>query len=326
MTAPLLVGVIGANRHAAAIADQGTPLGGARVSVTAASPDGRDRTAAAAVARRLGAAFAPRWQVVAQDPAVSVVLVASDDPRRDAACEAALLAGKIVLCPAPAASSAAALDRLTAAQERGRGLLLAPGEIRHTGAGARAVRLAADGELGELHSVYAALRLPASDATAGRTSILTHEGWDVFDVVCAAVPRPLRRVYATTLHAFGHAAVDTAVIIARFDDTIATMELSRCLPGSLPTTAQGEVEVEIIGSRDAVRIEPYRTAVRQYGERDAALLPWNDAPVLSMLDRALLIASGGTERSDDLAQARRILALADAAEASAARGEAVEVP
>ena len=116
MTPPLLVGVIGANRQAGAIADQGTPLGGARVSVAAASPDGRDRTAAAAVARRLGAVFAPRWQTVAQDPAVAVVLIASDDPGRDTACEAALLGGKIVLCPAPAASSISALDRLAAAQ------------------------------------------------------------------------------------------------------------------------------------------------------------------------------------------------------------------
>jgi len=321
----LLVGLVGANRHAAAVADQGVPLGGARVLAIAASPDGRDRMAAAALGRRLGAAFAPRWQAVAQDPAVAVVLIATDDPQREAACEAALSAGKVVVCPAPAAESAAAVDRLSAAQERGRGTLLATGEIRQTVAGGHAVRLASAGELGEIHSVYAAVRLPASDRAAGRTSVLDTAGWDAFDAVCAAVPHPLRRVRATTACAFGHAADDTAVVIARFGDAIATIELSRCLPGSLPTVAQGEVEIEIIGSRDAIRVEPYRTAVRQYGERKSARLAWADEPAVGMLDVALLIAAGKVEPPDDLANARRMVALSDAVRASAERQDAVEV-
>jgi predicted dehydrogenase len=325
MTPPLLVGMVGANRHAAAVADQGAPLGGARVSAVAASPDGEDRKAAAVLGRRLRAAVAPSWEAVAQDPDVAVVLVAADGPQRESVCQAALSAGKVVVCPAPAAESLAALDRLAEAQARGGGTLLAPGEIRQTVAGAHAVRLAANGDLGEIHSVYAAVRFPASDRAAGRASVLETAAWDAFDAVCAAVPHPQRRVHATTARAFGHPADDAAVVIARFGDAIATIEVARCLPGSLATTVHGEVEIDIIGSREAIRVEPYRTAVHEYRGRAAARLAWADEPVLGMLDRALLIALGTIERPDDFAHARRVIALADAVRESAARQDTVAV-
>ncbi len=47
--------------------------------------------------------------------------------------------------------------------------------------------------------------------------------------------------------------------------------------------------------------------------------------MLAMLDRALLIASGGAARSDDVAHARRVLELADGVRMSAARQEPIEI-
>jgi len=325
MTSPISVGVIGANRYAASLAEHAAPLSHARVVAVAPSPSGRDRTAAAALARALGAAFARDCDAVARDPALAVVLVASDDPGRAAGAEAALASGKIVVCPAPAATTTEALDRLSAASARGRGVLLAAGEIRHTPAGAHAVRMAAGGELGVLHSAYAAARLPIPGGGSDGVSVLDRPGWDVLDALCAALPHPLRRVQATLTSLFG-AREDTAVVVARLEhDVIVTIELSRCLPASIPTVPQGEVEIEIIGTGQALRIEPYRTAVRFFGEREAASLPWVDEPVLSMLHEAVRVAAGETPRPNHLEHARRVLAFMQAVRASAARGDTVDV-
>ncbi|HYM70451.1 MAG TPA: Gfo/Idh/MocA family oxidoreductase [bacterium] len=325
MTSPIGVGIIGANRYAAALEDYAAPLAGAAVSAIAPSPNGRDRTAAAALARRLPAAFARDWGSVARDPALGVVLVASDDPGRGAAVEAALGAGKIVVCPAPAATTTEALDRLSAVQTRGHGVLLASGEIRHTPAGARAVALAAAGGLGTLHSIYAAVRLRVPTRASGADSVLDRVGWDLLDTLCAAVPHAPRRVHATVAGLFG-GTEDTAAIVARLgDETIATIDLSRCLPASIPTVPQGEVEIEMIGSRDALRLEPYRTAVRFHGERGAARLPWIDEPVLSMLHEGVRIAAGEAARPNHFEHFRRVVGFMDAVKASAARGDTVTV-
>ncbi|HLJ58810.1 MAG TPA: Gfo/Idh/MocA family oxidoreductase [bacterium] len=325
MTSPIGMGIIGANRYAAALADYAAPPAGAEVSAIAPSPNGRDRTAAAALARSLRAGFERDWGSVARHPAVGVVLVASDDPGRSAAVEAALGADKIVVCPAPAATTTEALDRLSAAQTRGHGVLLAPGEIRYTPAGARAVALAVAGGLGRLHSIYAAVRLRVPDRGSGDDSILDRLGWDLFDTLCTAVPHALRRVHATVAGLFG-GTEDTAAIVARLgDDTIATIDLSRCLPASIPTVPQGEVEIELIGSRDALRLEPYRTAVRFHGERDAARLPWMDEPVVSMLHEGVRIAAGEAPRPNHFEHFRRVVGLMDAVKASATRGDTITV-
>jgi len=325
MTSPIAVGVIGANRFAASLAEHAAPLSRARVATVAPSPNGRDRTAAAALARTLGAAFARDYNAVARDPALAVVLVASDDPGRAAATEVALASGKIVVCPAPAATTTEALDRLSAAGARGGGVLLTAGEIRHTPAGEQAVRLAAAGELGALHSAYAAARLPIPRGGSDGTSVLDRPGWDLLDALCAALPYPVRRVQATLTDLFG-AREDTAVIVARLEhDVIVTIELARCLPASIPTVPQGEVEIEIIGTGQALRIEPYRTAVRFFGERDAASLPWVDEPILSMLHEAVRVATGESPRPNHLEHARRVLAFMNAVRASAARGETIDV-
>jgi predicted dehydrogenase len=312
MNFPVPIGIIGADRYAQAIVDHGAPLPGARVARWAASPCGRDHDAATALAKRIDAPFSPDWDAVARDPSLPGVLVLSRDPGKVAAVEVALSAGKVVLCPVPAVTRGEDLDRLAAAEKRGGGALLSAGALRHTPAGQSALRMAAGGELGTLHSAYAAARFPSDDHARGRPPILDEAGWEIFDFLLAVVPAPVQRVQAQTAALFGLEAEDTAVLIVRFEnDVIATIECSRCLPPSIPTTVMGDVEVELIGSQQAIRLDPWATSLGLFGA-GAARCPWVDDPVISMVRGVVNAVAGEAERVDATVHLRRAVALMDA--------------
>lgn len=315
MMLPVPVGVIGAGRHASALAGYEAPLRGARIARWAPSPCGSDRSRAAAHAERIGARFAPDWEALAGDPSIPAVLVVTDGPERTAAVEAALRAGKTVCCPVPAVTQSTELNRLSAAVSRG-GVLISAGTLRHTAAGKRAVRIVARGELGALHSIYAAARFPWAQPSQRGQSILDEAGWETFDFLLCLTPAAVQRVQVYSGTLFGSSPDDTAVLIIRFaDDVIGTVELSRCLPPAMPATPIGDVEVEVIGSRQAIRVAPGATAVRVFGE-GAALYPWVEDPVISMVEELAAVASGASERTEHLESLRRAVALMDAVRAT----------
>jgi predicted dehydrogenase len=232
--------------------------------------------------------------------------------------EAALSAGKVVGCPVPVATRGDDLDRLAAAAEMGRGVLLSGGALRHTPAGKSALGMIARGELGILHSAYAAARFPSGDGAERGAGVLDDAGWEIFDFLLSIVPAPVQRVHAQTGALFQSRSEDTAVLILRFaNDLIATIELSRCLPPSLATTAMGEVELEVIGSQQAVRLEPYATSLRLF-RTDAVPRPWVDDPVLSMVHQVVGVATGEVAPVDGITPLRRALALMTQARAAAA--------
>lgn len=311
MTLPVPVGVIGSGRYASALAGYEAPLRGARIARWAPSPCGRDRSGAAAHAERIGAGFAPDWEALAGDPSMPAVLVVTDGPGRITAVEAALRAGKTVCCPVPVVTQSTELDRLPAALSRG-GALISAGALRHTAAGKRALRIAAQGELGALHSVYATARFPWAQPSQRGQSVLDEAGWETFDFLLCLTPAAVERVHAYSGTLFGSGPDDTAVLIIRFaDDVISTVELSRCLPPAIPVTPIGDVEIEVIGSRQAIRVAPGATAVRAFGE-GAALYPWVEDPVISMVEELAAVASGASERTEGLESLRRAVALMDA--------------
>jgi predicted dehydrogenase len=313
MSRPLPIGVIGAARSAQAIADHDAALPGARVSRWAPSPCGQDRARAAGLAERTGAEFSTDWEAVARDPALRALLILSSDPGRGAAVEVALSAGKVVLSPLPLVTTQEEVDRLAAAQARGRGVLLAPSALRYTPAGSTTLRMVADGEFGTLQSLYAGGRFPREDRAQGGPGVLEEAGWEVFDFLLAAAPAPIARVHAQTGALFGPGTVDTATLIIRFEDNmVATIDLSRCLPPSIPTAPRGEIEVELIGSRQAVRLEPYATSLTLFGPR-AIHRPWVDDPVVAMVRDVVRAASGEADPGDGVARLRRAMALMDAA-------------
>lgn len=311
MTPPVPVGVIGAGRFASPLADYEAPLRGARLARWAPSPNGTDRSRAVTYAERTGAGFTADWNALAGDPSLPAVLVVCDEPGRMTAVEAALLAGKLVCCPVPLATRSAELERLSAALSRG-GALMSAGALRHTPAGKRALRIAAAGELGALHSVYAAVRFPWGQPAQRGQDILDAAGWEVFDFLLSLTPAPVRRVHVHAGALFGSRPNDTAVLTIRFaDDVIATIEMSRCLPPAVPTTASGDVEVELIGARQAIRIAPGATAVRVFGE-GTALCPWVEEPVISMVEELAALTAGETPRAEHLDPLARAVALMDA--------------
>jgi predicted dehydrogenase len=334
MDPPLPIGVIGAGRHAAALADHQAPLEDVRIARWAASPGAADITAIRELATRIRAPFDRDWDAVARDPELRAVLVLSETAGASVAAEAALGAGKAVFVAAPAATRAEEVNRLAGAAGGGRGVLLAGGTIRHSPAGREALRLIAADELGPLQSLYASVKLPVGGngerPAASPRPVLEDAAWDLLDFVVAATPGQAARVHASVDALFGSGVPDTAVAIIRFDnDLIATIEVSRCLPPSIPAAPDGEVEIEVIGGRDTVRLEPGATAVRIH-RTGTALRPWLDAPVVSMLSDLAAAADRSapagtrpeTARRDGVADVRRTVELMDAIRAAAGRPSA----
>ena len=300
-------GVIGGSRHANALAEHLAPLPRLRLARWGPSPGGGDQPAAAALAGRAGVGFVPDWQEVVREPSIKAVLVLSDAPEKILAVETVLGAGKAVLCPVPAVRTARELDRLAAAIRVGHGLLLSPGAIRHTPTGKYALEAAAGGSLGHLQSVYAAARTAARDGVNGR-GVVDELGWDLFDFVLGLTNAPLRRLHAAGASFGGAGGRDIAALILRFDDElIATVELARCLPPGIAAEDQPEVEIEVIAAKQALRIEPYRSAVRVYCDGGSSLRPWLDAPVVSMAQGLAAAIDSGLLESDPLDRHRRLL-------------------
>ena len=324
--APVSIGVIGGGRHAAALGDHHAPLAGVRIARWAASPGGADLSMIRELAVRIEAPFARDWEALVRDPDLRAVLILSESGGGAAAAEAALGAGKTVFCAAPAATRAEEVNRLTGATAGGRGVLLVGGTVRHSPAGREALRLIASGELGPLHSLFASVRLPAGvngdRLSTAQRPVLEDAGWDVFDFIVAATTAAPSRVHAQMDALFGSGVPDTAAAIIRFhNDLIATIEVARCLPPSIPVAADGEVEIEVIGGRQAIRVQPNATAVGVYG-RGAALRPWIDAPVISMLETLAAAVEGpGDVRggADGVAAVRRAVELMDAVRVAAGR-------
>jgi predicted dehydrogenase len=323
VTAPLAAGVIGAGRHGAALADHHAPLPDVRIARWAASPGGADVSATREFAARIGAPFARDWEAVVRDPQVPAVLVLSEAAGATVAAEAALAAGKTVICAVPAATRPEEVNRLAGAASGGRGRLLAGGTVRYSPAGREALRLIRSGELGPLHSVYAAMRLSAAGtaerAPSAQRPVLEEFGWDLLDFLVAVTAAPPSRVHAHVDALFGSVAPDTGVAIVRFaDDLIATVEVSRCLPPSIAASPEGEIEIEVIGGRQAVRVQPGATAVTVYG-RTGAARPWVDAPVVGMLEDLAAAAAGGSVEAEGAAEIRRAVDLMEAIRAAAGR-------
>jgi predicted dehydrogenase len=319
----LAIGIVGAGRHAAALADHQAPFGDVRVARWAASPGGADLSLIRELATRIEAPFARDWEALVRDPDLPAVLVLSESAGASRVAEAALGAGKTVFCAAPAATRPEEANRLVGAATGGRGVLLVGGTIRHSAAGREALRLIRTGELGPLHSLFASVRLPAGGngdrSSSAQRPVLEEAGWDLLDFIVAATGSQPSRVHAHVDTLFGAGAQDTAVCIVRFDnDLVATIEVARCLPASLAAAADGEVEIEVIGGRQALRLQPGATAVGIYG-RGTSLRPWLDAPVISMLDDLAAATNGGAPNAEGVADVRRMVDLMEAIRAAAAR-------
>jgi len=280
VNAPAAVGVIGAGPGALQLVRHAAPVTGATLAAWApASPgDGAADLAAAA-----GASFVADWRALAEDPALTVVLVLADQPGRAAPVQAALANGKFVLCPFPVTEDAEVLADIERAEAAG-GILRPSGGLGDTQAGELLLLAVRDGRLGTVHSLWACAR---HRRAAGARDVRDDLLWPLLDIVLEAVLSPVVRVHATCGAVFGNGPMaDSAVVLLRFaNGPIVTLEASRCLPPTLPVPEQGELEIEAIGSCEVVRITPHASGVQVLGGAAPGKRDWIDPPLVRALEQ-----------------------------------------
>jgi hypothetical protein len=105
---------------------------------------------------------------------------------------------------------------------------------------------------------------------------------------------------------------------------IATVELSHCLPPTIPVTGLGEMEAEIIGADQVVRINPGMANLSVYRNTKVEVRPWVDDPIVAMLDHLVAVCG---KPSDGVApdRLRDALTLVEAASTSLATGRPVRL-
>ena len=129
----------------------------------------RDRDRAAALAADLGGAGAHgSYAALVDDPAVEAVYVATPHPQHAAVVEAALAAGKAVLCEKPLTAALSETERLLDVAAASGGFLMEAVWMRFNPLVQRLADLAADGALGELRSFSAAFGFRAPYDPDGR--------------------------------------------------------------------------------------------------------------------------------------------------------------
>jgi hypothetical protein len=249
--AQIPVALVGDGPHAQALRGHQGPLG--RVSLVADLPDG-----------------AP-WQAAVADPAVRAVLAFGAEAAQVAS--AALSAGKIAVCGPELARDGAAVAALPP------GVLLCGGEIVHGEATRRALAAMADPDFGPLRSLYLAIRQPRGMAG----DVIEALGPEALDAVLAAIPDEIVQVRVNAGALFGAERDSVVILLRSASDVVVTIELARCLPSSLPAPGLGEVEIEAMGAKQAVRAVPHAGAVRIHRDDGSAAVPWLNAPVLDLL-------------------------------------------
>ncbi len=143
---------------------------------------------------------------------------------------------------------------------------------------------------------------------------------EALDFIGAALPAGVSQVRVNGGALFGTVRDSVVLLLRGDDDAVVTVELSRCLPPTLPAPGLGEVEIEAFGARQALRIEPQASAVRIYGDSTVAVVPWLDAPVLAMLRAVEHAVDHGAEKGDAMARASQALSIMTAIRAADASG------
>lgn len=266
----IALGIIGAGHQADALRGHGAPLGRIRLV------DEPDRA----------------WPAVVADPALSAVLVDLPHDTGFAVISAALMAGKTVIAGPSPARSAAEVDSLRASAIAGGGILIPGGELTHGEAARRGLAALASPDFGQLTSLYIAIRQQRGpgdvldDLAPEAVGFVTAAIADVFSAV---------RVNAGTL--FGGDRDSAVIILRSTGDVVVTIELARCLPASLPAPGLGDVEIEAIGTLQAVRITPLDSALRIHRDDGSDMRPWLDSAVLALLREVEAPRAGGIDRA-----------------------------
>ena len=119
---------------------------------------------------------------------------------------------------------------------------------------------------------------------------------EVVGFVTAAIQDDITAVRVNAGRLFGPARDSAVILLRSAGEAVITIELSRCLPASLPTASAqaglGDVEIEAVGMGQAVRITPLDSAIRIHRDDGGSVQPWLNAPVLEMLRDIAAVVDG----------------------------------
>lgn len=215
----------------------------------------RDLGRAQRLAQLLGAAGAHgSYDALVHDRSVDAVYVATPHAQHAAVVEAALLAGKAVLCEKPLTGDLAQTERLVAVARQTGTFLLEAMWMRFNPLVQRLAQLTADGALGELRAVHAAFGFAAPFDPQGRLwapdlagGALLDLGVYTVDLARLLLGAPDRIAVAGTLAATG---VDAESTLTLSFPGGATALLAQSLVAELPGTAT------VVGSRGWAELSP----------------------------------------------------------------------
>ncbi len=215
----------------------------------------RDRDRAAALAADLGAGSAHgSYDTLVDDPSVEAVYVATPHPQHAPVVEAALRAGKAVLCEKPLTAELAETERLLDVAAASGGFLMEAVWMRFNPLVQRLAALLGAGELGEIRSLSATFGFRAAYDPANRLWDPALGGGALLDLGIYTVDlAQLLLGTPTGVEAHGSLAptgVDQESSLVLSFDSGARALLAQSLVADLPGTA------ELVGSRGWARLGP----------------------------------------------------------------------
>ena len=260
-----------------------------------------------------GAEASLAWQDVVADDSLRAIVFTSPAQVGTDALLAGLLAGKIVFCTTPPARDAATLRMLARAQRDGGGQLLCPNAIVDTEPGRMAREAVRSPEFGVVHSVYVAVRAARQAGAGTPEPVLASLGWQPLEFVLSCLKEPLARVHAIGGRLFQTSGEqDTVVaIIEAQNGAVITAEISSCLPASEAL----EVELDFVGAKQALRLEPFKSFYVT-GPNTRHALPLLDSPAAGLVAVLAAALRGEGTTPGDLDRHISIAELLDAIEAS----------
>jgi len=315
-------------------------VGAGGIATTALGPavraaDGAVLYAAAARDVSRAAALKPAgpsygsYDALVADPDVEAVYISLANDRHRPVAEAALRAGKAVLCEKPLAMSAAEVDAMTATAVETGGLLVEASWYRWHPRTQLAQRLLADGAIGPVRHVAAGFTfdgVPAGnyrlDAAMGGGALYDIGCYAISAVLWAFAGRPPLDVTAQLQ--YGETGVDvTADLILGFDGGDAEIHVSIGEPARqwlVITGERGEIELRP-KPYAAWRDDATEVLISTGADTQRRAVPAVDAYQLMVQDVSALVR-GGAGYVVPLTESRATAAVIDAAFASGAAGSA----
>jgi len=215
----------------------------------------RDRDRAVALAHELGAQGAHgSYAALVDDPSVDAVYVATPHPQHAAVVEAALQAGRAVLCEKPLTAGLAETERLLDVASSSGGFLMEAVWMRFNPLVQRLADLVARGELGEIRSLTATFGFRAPYDPTGRLWAPGLGGGALLDLGIYTVDLAQLLLGTPTLVEARGSCAPTGVdaessLLLSFTDGARAL-LAQSLVADLPGTA------EVVGRRGWARLGP----------------------------------------------------------------------